>query len=123
MNFYKRDFALKRPEFSSNIYLNSGFNHSRQRKEDAINCGVICLIILEKITVFNSPSNKDSTRLYPHCLYSFITQNINKNFVFVKIHMIFSYALKFSGKDYDGLIKILEESHYNEFLILEKNWF
>lgn len=83
--------------------------------------------LLESIIVYkvgyycdvNKLNKTDTMILYPYCLNEFLLENLSKNFVFKKLHMILSYHLRYSGRNILESIKDLNQNKYQSLLQLE----
>jgi len=80
-------------------------------------------IIVHKISYYSGDLNRvnksDLTAIYPQCLHIFLLQHLNEHFVFVKLSMYASYAIRYSGRNIIDLMRQLTPEQYQSLLLLE----
>ena len=59
----ERSFCTRRPDLSKIEYKNVIIKHDTQRKDDFVNCGVICIVLLEKL-IYNKSIQFDNNILF-----------------------------------------------------------
>ena len=78
-------------------------------------------IIMAKISQHNdiNQTNKDLSVIYPQCLQVFLLTNLNKHFIFKKLYMYISCAIRYSGRNTFEHIKNITCEQYQSLLVLE----
>lgn len=80
-------------------------------------------IIMFKISYYTDTSrinNKDITVIYPQCLQAFLLSNFNKNFMFKKLYMFLSYAIRYAGRNIVDYLKNIRMEQFDNLLIIEQ---